>query len=324
MHCPRFLSFVSAAALAAALGCQGTLPGETAYRTAEWGGLYYPRERAALAAEVERALAQASPADLQGARASGILVPHAGYSFSAHTLGLGFGALKGQHYERIVIVGEAHHRARRPIGTFPGAALPAEKGFALATGRLDHDAAAIGRLERHPVLARRARPFDRETAIEPLLPFVRALWPEAQIVPILIGRVRAPDIAALGAAIRAELDERTLLVISTTFTHFSARAGRFPISADKAATLAALRAYEAPLMARLAARDPAGVRQALDEGGIHLCGARALIAGLEALGTSGGAIPVAEDWSLREEPGPLDPARTSGVSYRAVLFTEAR
>lgn len=317
---------VSAAvlALAAGLGCQGTMPGQEAYRSAEWAGRYYPQAREDLAAEVERALSLARPVDLGGARVSGILVPHAGYSFSANTLGQGFGALRDQNYERVILVGESHRWPSRPIGKFKGAALPAERGFSLTTGRIEGDGATIERLERQRLFNRRARVFDSETAIEPLLPFVQALWPKAQIVPILIGRVNPADIAELGAAIRAELDAQALLVISTTFTHFSARAPRFPTFADKAETLAALRRYEAPLMASIATRRPQEVREVIGAHDISLCGARALLVGLEALGEAGGALCVAEDWSLREVPGPLDPERVSGVSYRAILFTEAR
>lgn len=322
----RALVVVTAALALAALGCQsqGSLPGKTAYRAAEWGDRYYPRSREDLAAAVERALASSSPTALGAARVSGILVPHAGYSFSANTLGRGFGALKGQDYERVVIVGESHRWPRRAIGRFGGAALPAEKGFALATGRLDNDDPSIERLARHRLFYRRARAFDGETSIEPLLPFVQALWPEARIVPILIGRVSPADIAEVGAAIREALDARTLLVISTTFTHFSARDRQFPIFADKERTLDSLREFEAPLMAGITARDPTAVRAVLDERGIFLCGARALLVGLTALGAAGDVLPVAEDWSLRDAPGPLDPERASGVSYRAILFAGTR
>ena len=306
--------------VAAACQSPGSLPGQSAYRGAEWGGRYYPGTREALTAEVDRALRLANPTVLGNARAHGLLVPHAGYSFSANTLGQSFGALKSHAYERVIIVGQSHRRRGHGIGTFPGAALSAEKGFQLPTGRLDNDLAAIERLERDPLFQRRARPFDGETAIEPLLPFVRALWPNARLVPILIGRVSTDDITAIGQAIRHELDERTLLVISTTFTHFNARDGQFPVSPDKDATLQALRDFEAPFVQRIEQRDPKAIREWIRQNDLFLCGTRALLVGITALGPQGRALTVAKDWSLRDDQGPLDPKWTSGVSYRGIVF----
>lgn len=306
--------------LVAACQSPGSLPGQNAYRGTEWGDRYYPGTREALSAEIDRALKLADPTVLGEARPQGLLVPHAGYSFSANTLGQSFGALQGHAYDRVIIVGQSHRHRRHGIGTFPGAALPAEKGFQLSTGRLDNDLAAIERLERDPLFTRRARPFDGETAIEPLLPFVRDLWPNARLLPILIGRVSPDDITAIGQAIHRELDGRTLLVISTTFTHFHARDGHFPVSPDKDATLQALRDFEAPFVQLIEQRDPKAVVDWIRRNDLFLCGTRALLVGMTALGQTGGAQTVAKDWSLRDDKGPLDPKWTSGVSYRGIVF----
>ncbi|MDR0966794.1 MAG: AmmeMemoRadiSam system protein B [Myxococcales bacterium] len=311
---------------------QGSLPGREAYRTAEWAGRYYPQSRDELAQEIERSLALATrPAALEdGARATAMLVPHAAYDYTSATLGKGFGALRFERFERVFILGQSHAWERwQPVGRFVGMALPAEKGFALATGTLDNDLATIERLSRDTIFQRRARAFDGETAIEPLLPFIQALWPEATIVPMLIGQLATVEESlAVAKAIGAELDEKSLLVISTTFTHFDGRA--FPISPDKARTLAALRAFEEPFIEAIARRDvltpPIG-----DAMKRRLCGFKALALGLAVLdagrATEEGGTQLqllSEDWSLREAPEPLDPKRASGVSYRAILFTQGR
>ena len=104
------------------------------------------------------------------------------------------------------------------------------------------------------------------------------------------------------------------------FLKTASRDGQFPVSPDKDATLQALRDFEAPFVQRIEQRDPKAIREWIRQNDLFLCGTRALLVGITALGPQGRALTVAKDWSLRDDQGPLDPKWTSGVSYRGIVF----
>src|SRR5512137_376733 len=87
-------------------------------------GGFYPGDPTELRATVEKLLqAAGQPA----APAVAVIVPHAGYVFSAATAARAFAALRGSSFKRVILLGPTHHQG------YSGGALPAASVTAFRT-----------------------------------------------------------------------------------------------------------------------------------------------------------------------------------------------
>ena len=84
----------------------------------------------------------------------------------------------------------------------------------------------------------------REHSLDIQLPFIQIIFSPAvpPIVPILVGRISAENYPALSACIAGILDNDTVVVVSSDFTHYGPRFGflPFPYGPDLPGRIAAL------------------------------------------------------------------------------------
>ena len=305
-------SSLIAALLLSGCTCAGSLPGRKAVRPPEFAGEWYERDPEKLARSIDESLAKAEP---EARAVQAVLLPHAAHYWCGAVVGRTLGALKGKRYARIVMLGSSHDPA------FRGAALPAEGGFQTPLGPTQVDETAVSLLERLPPFERRAIAFDHEHALEVNLPFVQRLWPEAKLVPVVVGSVEERELVEIGRALRNVLDEETLLVATTRMTHFGPAHGYEPFEAkpDKAELEEALRAFEKPLVDAMVERDAARVLEVAKKTEIRVCGLSAALVALYALGEGEGeqGRVAAQSSTMDVEFDPEDP---SGISYVGLVF----
>jgi AmmeMemoRadiSam system protein B/AmmeMemoRadiSam system protein A len=301
---------MAAALVSGSCTCAPSFPGLAAHRPAEFAGAFYEPDSAKLALELEGFLREAEPASDPVAA---VVVPHAGHSFSGPLIARALGAVRGRSYRRIVEISDAHQ------ALFEGAALPAEGGFDTPLGPLKVDSGSVELLVQYPHFARRTVAFDGDHALEVIHPFLRHLWPEAELVPVLVGQVDAAAEEAVAGALRNVLDEETLLVATTTLTHFSREAeGRvFSLSGDPEEIRSRAFEHETPFVTGLLGRDAAAMRVAYSERPIPMCGRSSLSILVRALGPGADGAVVGRATSLESF---FDPAQPRGVSYIAALF----
>jgi MEMO1 family protein len=193
-------------------------------------GTFYPAASAKLEKTVADLLA-AVPAT-GGREPAGIIVPHAGYVYSAVTAAHAFARVAGLsgRWQRAVIIGPAHYIR------FSGVAAPAVSGFATPLGELPVDGAAIADLAAEGLIAIDDRPHRSEHAIEVELPFLQMALGRPPIVPLLCGATSARAVAAAIAAVwRAD----TLLVVSSDLSHYESYAAACRNDARTAAAIEA-------------------------------------------------------------------------------------
>ena len=182
-------------------------------------GAFYPGDAAELGSGLDRLLAAAPKKDLpRPVRA--IIVPHAGYAFSAACAAKAFKQLDGRDIDRVVLVGCPHRVAVR------GAAVWAKGAWDTPLGRvlIDEEAA------RALIAASGGRfrdgrdPHKPDHCIEVEVPFLqKVLKPGFRIVPVLFHAAGDADFEAFTAALRAVCDARTVVVVSTDLSHFPGR-----------------------------------------------------------------------------------------------------
>jgi AmmeMemoRadiSam system protein B/AmmeMemoRadiSam system protein A len=280
-------------------------------RPAALAGSWYPGEAAELGSYLDRTL-DAAPAwsAPEGERVRALIAPHAGYAYSGATAAAGYRALRGQAFDRVILLGPSHHAA------FRGVAIADADAWATPLGEVPIDAAAVTRLRASSLVGTGPEGPDREHSLEIQLPFLqRALAPGWRLVPILVGRLEADDYAALSGAIRPLLDGRTLVVVSTDFTHYGTRFGYVPFAAD-ADVAGRLEALDKGALAQIEARDPKGFLDYQERTGITACGFRPVALLLHLLPSEARAYLVRYDTS-----GALLGDYRSSVSYLSIALT---
>src|SRR5512139_1642623 len=142
-------------------------------RPAALAGAWYPGDAAELGSYLDRTL-DAAPAWSApgGERLGALIAPHAGYAYSGATAAAGYRALRGQAFDRVILLGPSHH------GAFRGAAIADVDAYATPLGEVPIDAAAVTRLRASSLVGTGPDGPDREHSLEIQLPFLqRALAP---------------------------------------------------------------------------------------------------------------------------------------------------
>ena len=173
-------------------------------------GSFYPGSADELRRDVKGYL-DAAPAPQVDGEVIGILVPHAGYRYSAAVAACGYKALAGVQADTAIVIG--HDANARGIV----AVLSDEEAFETPLGRVAVDTELVAALGRaHPGILVRSQAHRREHSVEVQLPFLQTLLPACRIVPILFGEPTAENCRLLADALAANAGTRRLLFIAST------------------------------------------------------------------------------------------------------------
>jgi MEMO1 family protein len=177
-------------------------------------GLFYPGTADELSATVGRALESTRAAPDGRDLPKALIVPHAGYVYSAPIAAEAFARLRPAKgtIRRVVIAGPAH---RVPVR---GIAVPSVDAFDTPLGALAVDRDAIAAIAGMPGVVVSDAAHAEEHALEVQLPFLQVALGDVAIVPLCIG--------AAGASQVADVLERlwggreTLVVVSSDLSHY--------------------------------------------------------------------------------------------------------
>jgi hypothetical protein len=184
-------------------------------------GSWYPADPSALRRLFDGYLDQAGVSPPK-ARPLGLISPHAGYRYSGAAAAHGFKAVKGMGYQRVLVLGPSHY------GAFSGISVAEADFIATPLGRIPVDGDAAAMLRRHPLFGTVPAAHDREHSIEMQLPFLQHVLGPFAVIEMAVGRLEASQVAEAASAIRPLLDERSLLVASSDFTHYGPQFGYVP------------------------------------------------------------------------------------------------
>jgi len=178
-------------------------------------GSFYPAEPDALLAELERAYAAAAPV-APSVPPKAIVGPHAGYVYSGPVAATAYAQVRSRRatVERVVLLGPSHHVA------FAGMAVSTADAFATPLGPLRVDVAGREAVLALPGVLGWDAPHAREHSLEVHLPFILDALGEVAILPIVVGRAPADQVAAVLDAVWGGAE--TLLVVSTDLSHYHA------------------------------------------------------------------------------------------------------
>ncbi len=195
----------------------------TSRRSPAVAGQFYPGDRAGCRAELAAILGTANVPPLASPTAATVVpvagvVPHAGWTYSGAVAGRVLCEIAAHRTPSTVVLfgadhwGEARTRPQlHPAGSWLTPLGEVAVDAALAERVLVH---ASGEIEAC------AEAHRREHSIEVQVPLLQTLWPQARILPILVGpRARAADVGRLVAEASAG-DEGVIAIGSTDLTHY--------------------------------------------------------------------------------------------------------
>ena len=242
-------------------------------RPATLAGTWYPGAAVELARLVDNYLDAGPPAGadtstLPAGRPLMGLAPHAGYAYSGPVAGRLFGALRGHTVRRLMILAP-NHRVPLDRPALSGAAT-----YATPLGLVPVDTAAVGRLAAGGALVVDDHAHRQEHAVEIQLPLVQRCWPGRcpAIIPILVPHLDEDRRARAAAALAAERDTETFLLVSTDLTHYGAAYGYVPFTHDVPASLERL---DSGALLRVLAGDGRALLEYGRHTGITMCGLEA-------------------------------------------------
>ncbi|MCU0304292.1 MAG: AmmeMemoRadiSam system protein B [Thermoanaerobaculales bacterium] len=299
------------AAAGAMVAIAAAATGGATVRPPAVAGSFYPADRAELRATVDGML-EAARGDRPAPPARAIVVPHAGYVFSGPTAAAAFARLPAGSVRRVILLGPSHHAG------FSGAALPAPEVTAFATplGEVPVDDRAVANLRGNRLFEGPARAHDPEHALEVELPFLQVVAPGAVLVPVVVGSSTDLDgCVGIARALAELVDDGTVVVASSDFTHHGARYGWSPY--DGPGLPETLLAVGRRTAERAVAMDPRGFLTQIEVSGDTVCGARP-VAVLAALleGALDGRGAVLEVTTSGHLSGRFD----LSVTYAAIAF----
>ncbi|RKY53443.1 MAG: hypothetical protein DRP89_06205 [Candidatus Neomarinimicrobiota bacterium] len=152
----------------------------------------------------------------------GIIVPHAGYVYSAHVAAYAFKELKNADYDAAIILGPSH------IEYFSFASVYSGDSYSTPLGRMPVDKKIASLCETEDKFVRLSlqghsfKPFERgEHSLEVELPFLQTILGNIPIVPIVIGTMDWNVIQSLGQRLGEIASKKNVLLIaSSDLSHY--------------------------------------------------------------------------------------------------------
>lgn len=186
-------------------------------RSPVFAGQFYPADSAKLTNVIEAFLADAKPAT--DSHAVAIIVPHAGYIFSGQIAADGYNQVRGNRYDLIVVLGTNHSAAG-----FTGIAVYPKGAFATPIGAaVVDDSAAEELVSEYPEATTDIAVHEKEHSIEVQIPFIKYLFPQAKILPIIVSDPGMDACVKFGRSLgRILKDKRALIVASSDLSHYPA------------------------------------------------------------------------------------------------------
>ncbi len=173
-------------------------------------GLFYSADGDELRKEVDGYISSASPGMWD---AFALVSPHAGYAYCGECMGAAYAAAEDRPVSRVVVLAPVHREPKDEIF------LSESDYFLTPFGQMPVDTEIVHDIETCSTrIIRNDIPHLEEHAIEVQLPFIHRLFPDARLIPVLLGRTNMSNVRILSRALDTALGpyfDDTLFVASS-------------------------------------------------------------------------------------------------------------
>jgi AmmeMemoRadiSam system protein B len=160
--------------------------------------MFYPMDREELLRDIKKLVDSHSPVkDAPKA----MIVPHAGYAYSAMVAAAAYAKLKGPKIKRIILIGPAHH-------AFIEGSVTSAMGWLTPLG--------VVKMRHFKGIPIDEDAFEEEHSLEVQLPFLQYLQPDAAIEPILVGDQNPEELAKIIGKSASD----AVIIVSSDLSHY--------------------------------------------------------------------------------------------------------
>lgn len=237
-----------------------------------------------------------------------IISPHAGFTYSGKAAAAGFISVKDKSYKRVILLGVNHMVYLRK------AALLDVDAFETPLGNVELDQPVVEELlKNEKYFISDPKAHVSEHSIENQLPFLqRGLKPGFKIVPILICDMSDDSFKAVAKILKQYVDDQTLIVVSSDFTHYGQYFQYVPFKTDIRENLKKLDMGAVDLIIK---KDFDGFSKYIDRTGATICGRNGISVLLNLL-PEDAVGDLAMYYTSSEMTGDF----SSSVSYASIVF----
>ncbi|MBN2134164.1 MAG: AmmeMemoRadiSam system protein B [Acidobacteria bacterium] len=286
-------------------GLLGILPihGETVRKSA-LSGSWYPSDAKVLKTALTK-LYESIPESKSGKEIKGLILPHASYYYSGKAAVTAYSLIKHQKIRRIIILAPTHTQYIR------GASVPEYDYYETPLGKVPMDNEVIKKLRSSGLFQNVQSAHTQEHSIEIQLPLLQMILKDFKIVPILIGQADAKDANKLADALKPFINNETLVIASSDFTHHGSRFGYEPFKTDQKDKLNNLDHNAFKYIEKM---DAEGFLNYVNISGATICGARPITVLIDLMKPA--EVKEITYYTSGDVTGDWD----SSVSYLAAVF----
>jgi len=193
---------------------------EKSVLTSQLAGSWYPGKAEELREQLKKFFTKADVNSIENV--IGLILPHAGYRYSGQTAAIGVKTIN-KKYKRVVILGPTH---RAPIEQI--LSLPGVTHYKTPLGEIPLDVEFIDGLLQYPMFQELSYVHQYEHSVQIEIPLLQYRLKDFKLVPIVTGRCSKETIKKAAKVIRSLIDEDTLVVASSDFTHYGPRYRNVP------------------------------------------------------------------------------------------------
>ncbi|MEG8946679.1 AmmeMemoRadiSam system protein B [Rosettibacter firmus] len=180
-----------------------------------FAGQFYSNDSTVLKSQIETFLNNSKPKTVDSVVA--IIVPHAGYIYSGQIAADAFNQIRNNEYDLIVILGTNHTTPNfNNISVYPAGS------FVTPIGSLKIDNASANELlKKDPEITTNLAVHAKEHSIEVQLPFIKYLFPNTKILPVIVGSSNIQLCCKFGKSLADILhNKKALIIASSDFSHY--------------------------------------------------------------------------------------------------------
>lgn len=207
-------------------------------------GAWYPEDPQALRTAVTQCCAAQNPAPAPPGRIFAMVVPHAPLQTSGSIAGAAFRLINPDDYDRVFVLYPSHY------SSFNSCSLPGVQYARTPLGDIPFDVKLMRTLDMSALFeicsisyssrtVNKYKIHEYEYSLQAVLPFLQTRLQKFTLVPIAVGTYLTEDerpevhaLAATATLLKKHLTKRTLIVISTDFTHYGDKFKYTPFPED--------------------------------------------------------------------------------------------
>ena len=236
-----------------------------------------------------------------------LVLPHAGYRFSGQTAAIALKA-SDKAYKRIVVIGPSHQ-----VNMEQMLSVPRVTHYETPLGQVPLDVEFINELLKFPIFQNVPYAHKYEHSVQIELPLLQYRQKDFKFVPIVAGVCSVDTIKEASDILKGLIDQETLVIASSDFTHYGSNYGYVPFREDVPEKLKELDMGAYEYIAKL---DSGGFLEYKQRTGATICGSTPVAILLSMLDKSAKAELMKYTTS-----GELTGDFANSVSYLSVAFS---